>query len=64
MFFVVRLNNSFNFPLGLIKYIVIVCVWVYMHVSLFANLSICLPTQDTGHTRLSSQSGDRQQLHT
>ena len=24
MFFVVRSNNSFNFPLGLIKYIVIV----------------------------------------
>ena len=27
MFFVVRSNDNFNFPLGLIKYIVIVVKW-------------------------------------
>ena len=30
MFFVVRSNDSFNFPLGLIKYIVIVIYWGFL----------------------------------
>ena len=30
MFFVVRLNDSFNFPLGLIKYIVIIVITEYL----------------------------------
>ena len=31
MFFVVRSNDSFNFPLGLIKYIVIVIIIILLH---------------------------------
>ena len=33
MFFVVRSNDSFNFPLGLIKYIVTVVVVTYKRIS-------------------------------
>ena len=36
MFFVVRSNDSFNFPLGLIKYIVIVVIVI--------NVLSCTPT--------------------
>ena len=38
MFFVVRSNNSFNFPLGLIKYIVI----VNTHTEASAHMSILI----------------------
>ena len=34
MFFVVQSNDSFNFPLGLIKYIVIVTLYCYTTYSL------------------------------
>ena len=30
---VVRSNDSFNFPLGLIKYIVIVIIYVHRHIN-------------------------------
>ena len=33
MFFVVRSNDSFNFPLGLIKCIVIVVIVIYIYIT-------------------------------
>ena len=34
MFFIVRSNNSFDFPLGLIKYIVVVNIYYYIYIVL------------------------------
>ena len=46
MFFVVRSNDSFNFPLGWIKYIVIVMVnlrmYIFIHSHLYIYVNICV----------------------
>ena len=42
MFFVVRSNDSFNFPLALIKYIVIVVLSLSVSLCVSLSLSVCL----------------------
>ena len=45
MFFIVRSNDSFNFPLGLIKYIVIVVVIHKVRGMRSVNIKTCTNTQ-------------------
>ena len=40
MFFIVRSNNSFDFPLGLIKYIVVVNIYYYIYSTPSQSLSL------------------------